>query len=485
MIGVNLAGGEFGGLPGAFGKDYTYPGAPQFDFCRAKGLTVVRLPFKWERVQPVLMGPLDDVELGRLDGVVSLARERGIKILLDVHNYARYRGQVIGTAEVPHAAFADFWRKLAGHYRDETTIFAYGMMNEPHGTGGRWPAAAQVAVNAIRSVDTRHTISVCGDGWSGAHSCKKVNNALVLNDPASNLVYEAHEYFDRDRSGSYKQGFDDSGAGPDTGVERLQPFLEWLREHHARGFIGEFGVPGDDLRWLETMDRFLAAMKTHGLGGTYWAAGPWWGDYPLSVEPRDGEDRPQMEALALFAGSRTRPAGVKTSYDGAAARVASLPKAARKSPPPGSTKVIHDFGSRAESYHYSNDGSEFSSRVVSDGGRKARRIDFRHKGNPAWVGLGVYLGGRDVHGYSALRLGVRAEKPTHLEVKVYPSDDRKFSARYEVGVEWKDLTIPFSDLRGADAAYDTSRPLLKLEFQPDADFTGSALLLDDLELVAP
>ncbi len=190
MVGVNLASGDFGGLPGVYGRDYVYPGPPQFDYCKAKGLTVVRLPFRWERLQPKLLGPLDTVELERLDDAVGLARDRHLKILLDVHNYARYRDKLIGTRDVPHAAFADFWKKMAAHYRPETAIFAYGLMNEPHDTGGLWPAAAQAAVDAIRTVDVKHTISVCGDGWSGAHSWKQNNDKLVLKDPSDNLVYE-------------------------------------------------------------------------------------------------------------------------------------------------------------------------------------------------------------------------------------------------------------------------------------------------------
>jgi endoglucanase len=51
-------------------------------------------------------------------------------------------------------------------------------------------------------------------------------------------------------------------------------------------------VPDDDPRWLAVLDEFLAALQANGVGGTYWAAGPWWGSYRLSVEPRDGRDRP-------------------------------------------------------------------------------------------------------------------------------------------------------------------------------------------------
>jgi hypothetical protein len=73
MIGVNLAGGEFGKLPGVANRDYAYPGPRQFDYCQAKGLTIVRLPLKWERVQPKLKDALDEAELERLDAAVKLA----------------------------------------------------------------------------------------------------------------------------------------------------------------------------------------------------------------------------------------------------------------------------------------------------------------------------------------------------------------------------------------------------------------------------
>jgi endoglucanase len=474
MLGVNLAGGEFGKGRGVFNREYTYPGAKQFDYCKAKGLVVVRLPFKWERLQPVLMQPLDAVELKRLDGVVELARERGIKLLLDVHNYARYDGHVIGTPETPNAAFADFWRRVAEHYKDEAAIFAYGLMNEPHGTGGRWPAAAQAGIDAIRSVDREHTLIVCGDGWSGAHSWKKINDNLILRDPEQRLVYEAHQYFDRDHSGSYRQSYDESGAHPLVGVERLQPFVDWLKEHDARGFIGEFGVPDDDPRWLEALDHFIAAMKANNLAGTYWAAGPWWNNYPLSSEPRDGRDRPQMEVLELYAGARQKPKDAKTSYDDAARKT---------SPPPPGEKIIHDFGKRKEGYTYSDDASTMRSEAVEADGRAFRRIHFKHEGSPAWTGIGLYFGSLDCRDRTAFSLMVRAKKAAKLEVKAYHADDAKYAASFPVTTEWQELVIPFELLVGKEGAFDAKRRLLKIEFQPSLDHAGSSIDLGKLKLI--
>lgn len=487
QVGVNLAGGEFGKLPGVANRDYAYPGPRQFDYCQAHGLSIIRLPLKWERVQPQLRSPLDQSELERLDAAVKLAAERGLKVLLDVHNYARYQDRVIGTPEVPYQAFADFWGRLAAHYRDETAIVGLGLMNEPHDTGGRWPAAAQAAIDAIRTVDRRHAIFVCGDGWSGAHAWQKINGALLLRDPAEHLVYEAHQYFDRDNSGTYKQSYDDSDAHPLTGVERLRPFTEWLREHQAQGFIGEFGVPDDDPRWLEVLDRFLAAMKAARIGGTYWAAGGWWGSYPLSVEPRNGQDRPQMEVLNFYAGNRQKPQDAKPPYADAAAKMTRAPRptAETKLLPVGTEKTVFDLGRRPESYYYSNDGTEYRSEAVEDGGQPARRIVYKHQGPIAWVGAGLYFDGLDCCGYTAFKLAVRAEKAGKLEVKAYHSDKAMYHAVFPIGTQWQELVIRFADLKGGDGSFDSTRKLLKVELQPAPDQAGSSLYLAVLKLAVP
>lgn len=471
MLGVNLCGAEFGKSPGKFGTDYTYPDAESFDYFKAKGLTVVRLPFKWERIQRSLMGPLDEAELKRLDAVVAIARERGMKLMMDLHNYGKFGDAALGTAALPDAAFADVWRKLAEHYMNEPVVFAYGIMNEPVGAKDHWPVSAQAAVDAIRSVDTNHTISVCGGGFSGAHSWKKASNGFPLRDAASNLIYEAHQYFDRDNSGTYKQSFDDSGASPTTGVQRLRPFVTWLKENNARGFVGEFGVPCDDARWLEVLDNFIAEMKANGIGGTYWAAGKRWGKYTLSAEPRNGRDRPQMEVLAAYAGDRTKPKDAKVSYAGADAKMKA-----------SGQRQVFNFRAHDEAYHFANKDTEYASEVVEDAGLDARKISYRHKGNPAYIGLGLFYGALKCEKFSSFVLVVRSEKPMKLGVKAYTPEKATFSASFEVGTEWRELVIPFDQLKGDSGGFDAKRVLQKIEFQPSSDTSGNSLYLGEFKL---
>lgn len=68
-------------------------------------------------------------------------------------------------------------------------------------------------------------------------------------------MYEAHIYFNHDNSGRYVGSYEVEKAYPTIGVDRLKPFVDWLREKNAKGFIGEFGVPANDPRWIEVRSR--------------------------------------------------------------------------------------------------------------------------------------------------------------------------------------------------------------------------------------
>ena len=300
LLGVNLIGADFGiDSQNVYNKDYIYPTASELDYFKAQGMTLVRLPFNWERMQPTLGGPLDPTELGRLETFMNEAQARGIQVVVDLQNYGRYDGQTIGSAAVPISAFQDFWTKLAGALSGYSNIYGYDIMNEPHDMGDPtiWPAAAQAAVNGIRTVDTTHAVIVEGDDWSSANSWLQYNSNLHINDPANNIIYSAHAYFDPNHSGTYTLTYDQQGANPNIGAQVLAPFESWLVSNNAKGYIGEFGAPGNDPNWLTVLDNFEKTLQQDGIDSTYWAAGPWEGTYPLSVEPVNGEDKAQIADL--------------------------------------------------------------------------------------------------------------------------------------------------------------------------------------------
>ena len=65
---------------------------------------------------------------------------------------------------------------------------------------------------------------------------RRVIHLKHLVDPAHNLMFEAHVYFDRDASGSYKGSYDQEKCRPKTGVNRVKPFVKWLQKTTSRAW---------------------------------------------------------------------------------------------------------------------------------------------------------------------------------------------------------------------------------------------------------
>jgi hypothetical protein len=198
---------------GTYGTDYWYEPVGSYAYLASRGATVVRIPFKWERIQTSLNVALNVAELGRLQQAVTNAGNSGLKAVLDCHSYGQYMfasGRfAIGTTAVPQGAFADLWTRLATAFVGNTTVLAYSLMNEPHDLpisqlgepGSRmWESASQAAVTAIRAVDTTTEIHVSGYEWSHAPFFPKNHPRAWITDPSNNIRYEAHHYLYLNRS---------------------------------------------------------------------------------------------------------------------------------------------------------------------------------------------------------------------------------------------------------------------------------------------
>ena len=303
---MSLAGAEFAPaqLPGTYNSHYVYPSATSVAYFKAKGMDTVRLPFLWERLQPALNQGFDAAELSRLTGFVQQVTATGVNVVLDPHNYARYRGHLIGSAQVPDAAFADFWSRMARLFKDNNKV-VFGLMNEPHDMPTeQWLASANAALAAIRAAGAGNVVTVPGNAWTGAHSWQQSwygsANGTVMRgivDPGRNMVFEVHQYLDADSSGTSS-----TCVSATIGSERLQAFTTWLRTHGYRALLGELGAAANP-----TCNQAIANMLDHlqanadvWAGWTWWAAGPWWGDYMYSIEPSGTTDKPQMSVLQPY-----------------------------------------------------------------------------------------------------------------------------------------------------------------------------------------
>lgn len=310
LVGVNLAGAEFGAgeaLPGRYQIHYIYPGEADFKRYANLGMKLVRLPFRWERIRPKLNGGLDGAEVARLLTALDHARKHDIQVILDMHNYYRYYEKLIASQDVPISAFADTWRQIAQKVVNHPAVYGYGLMNEPHATNGKWPAAALAAAQAIRTIDSQRWIYVAGDRWASAFHWPSHNIQLIgdpwMRDAKNNLVYEAHLYLDADYSGTYANAR--AVYDPMEGVKRAKPFVEWLSKNRLRGFIGEHGAPDFSPSAIIATDNLLNYLNQNCIPSTYWAGGPWWGEYALALDVTSGKPRPQLPVLLKHAANKT------------------------------------------------------------------------------------------------------------------------------------------------------------------------------------
>lgn len=305
LFGVNTAGAEFGekSLPGTSNQDFIYTTTPtHYTYFAKKGLTLQRVPFRWERVQRWAWADLSSSDIASLRQMVDSANAANEKVILDMHNYGRYYNAPLTRDDT--WKLTDAWRKIATVFKDHPALYGYEIMNEPHDLPGGntdWQFMAQEVTNAIRDVDKTHVIIIPGYDWQSAARWRNTNENLTISDPSNNILYSAHVYFDQDATGEYKNSFDADGVYPSIGRDRMQPFFQWLSEKNKRGIITEYGVPKNDARWLLVLDNFMQTLKKNNqiVGGTYWASGEWWGSYSLSVEPT-GIDAPQMSILQNY-----------------------------------------------------------------------------------------------------------------------------------------------------------------------------------------
>ncbi|MBN2527531.1 MAG: glycoside hydrolase family 5 protein [Deltaproteobacteria bacterium] len=314
FVGVNMSGPEWDG--GARGTEwpnqYLTKGYESFlKYFRAWEMTTVRLPFKWEYLQPKLREDFDEEELEQLKITVFHLREYHARILIDMHNYARFKSDLIGSDAVSYDDYADAWRRLAELFKGYPEVM-FGIMNEPYNMPTmQWVEGANAAIKAIRETGAKNLIFVNGNGWSGAHSWKQtwtdkpaeaITNAeamLLIEDPLDDdhLIFEVHQYLDEISSDwgvcECSDWEKQNGCTDETvGSYRMNGFTDWLREHDKKGFLGEFGSQ-ESPTCIKALDDQLKHMEDNDdvyVGWVWWSAGPGCTSWQRPIDPECWND---------------------------------------------------------------------------------------------------------------------------------------------------------------------------------------------------
>ena len=252
-----------------------------FQLARALGFNFVRVPF-WYRWFEDDATPYTYKEYGfrYLDHAVAWAREHGLYVMLDFHGAPGCQSPWDHTGELSNARFfstpefqkrcAGLWKAIAERYRNDPTVFAYDLLNEPFSAKDvqNWTEAHDLIYCAIRSVDAR-TIIVMEDGYKLEDA--RFKRKGFFPDPKKlgwqNLVYSIHFY----------SGWDPELTKGDNTFDHRKVLRELVRVGKLEQrrwrvpiYIGEFSTMHDLPNDLAGMKRIMTEFNRLG-----WHYSPW------------------------------------------------------------------------------------------------------------------------------------------------------------------------------------------------------------------
>ncbi|THU89939.1 endoglucanase [Dendrothele bispora CBS 962.96] len=304
LVGVNISGFDFscnidgnchstGAWP-PLTKYYGLDGAGQMQhFVKDDGFNTFRLPVSWQFLtNDVLTGTLDETNFAKYDDLVQACLDTGASCIVDVHNYARWNGAIIGQGGPSNDIFASLWSSIAKKYASNSKII-FGVMNEPHDVDiNLWAQTVQAAVTAIRNAGaTSQMILLPGNNFTSAATFISNGSAAALakvknpDGSITGLIFDVHKYLDFDNSGTNQEcttnNIDDAWA----------PLAQWLRCNGRQAFNTETGG-GNVASCITFMCQQIAFQAQNSdvfLGYVGWAAGNFQpGSYVLGETPSGG-----------------------------------------------------------------------------------------------------------------------------------------------------------------------------------------------------
>ena len=207
---------------GVFHKDnpkditWSFLERAHFEFLASKGWKKLRLPFRWERLQPEFNQPFthnaySTAYRDKITDYYNWAAEFGMTIMLEPHNYAKYAtgesgGNVVETtlsAAGMEDNYHDLLGKLIAQWGTHAAWHKLDLQNEPVGVsnGGNsahqttWEGIAQRAITYLEGIGYRGKLSVPLGFYSGAHSASSLHpNGPFANSTLIEIDDQLHFY---------------------------------------------------------------------------------------------------------------------------------------------------------------------------------------------------------------------------------------------------------------------------------------------------
>lgn len=253
-------------------------------------------------------GGLDKINFGNFDKLVQACLDTGAYCMLDLHNFARYDGGIVGQGGPTDDVFAGLWKQLATYYAKNDKII-FGLMNEPHDLDIKlWAKSCQAAVTAIRKAGaTSQIILLPGTNFASAETFVSTGSAEALaaitnpDGSTDNLLLDLHKYLDINNSGTHAECTTNNVAG-------FKTIAEWLRKNKRLGMVSESGASMDQsvrisglkpkdtttvliLTWTKCMTKFCEQNEFISknddvlVGFVGWGAGGFDSTYVLTLTP--------------------------------------------------------------------------------------------------------------------------------------------------------------------------------------------------------
>jgi aryl-phospho-beta-D-glucosidase BglC (GH1 family) len=295
------------------------------------GFNVVRLPYSNEMlhpgskpvgidytINPDLKG-LTPLEV--MDYVIASAKANGLRVILDRHRPgAAGQSALWYTPQYSEQQWIADWTMLAGRYRDNDTVVAFDLHNEPRdpatwGSGDLatdWRLAAERAGNAVLAVNPHVLVMVEGVSkvgndtyWWGGNLSAAKQFPVRLTRPQQ-LVYSSHDY----PPSVAEQSWFKASDFPANLSEVWTAHWGFLAgENKTPVVLGEFGTRNatpQDRAWLAKLVGYLATRK---IGAMYWSLNPESADTGGLLQPDwKTQDQGKLVALAPILSAAATPA---------------------------------------------------------------------------------------------------------------------------------------------------------------------------------
>ncbi len=254
-------------------------------YIKSLGLNFIRVPFNQNRfVSQNNPGVIDPALWARLDSVISWCKKYDLAVLLDLHavpggqSYQNYADAETGDrlfwrVEAFRKSATRLWTAIADRYKNEPTVFGYGLLNESN-TGGHYTEILnnwlKETIVAIRTVDKKHIIVVSGETWG--KSMEGLDKEM-FKDPQ--VMPEIHFYASFASFGHEPDEYPTTINGIKIDRSRIEYWVDSVTkpDFGRPVLMGEFGTGWgsrhSDLS-IKMMKDQVAVFKSHKIGWSLW-----------------------------------------------------------------------------------------------------------------------------------------------------------------------------------------------------------------------